>query len=201
MEAGGVSSRLAVFGYGSLVSPTSAARTLGREVETVVPARLAGYARCWTLARDNLRSEKTFARPDGSLPRFCLGLSIEPDPAAEPPNGALIAVTETELERLDLREIRYHRIAVTDAVTADPRERDRFAAVFAYRVRPEHHYPDPPEDTVLIANYARTVESAFADLGPGQLELYRRTTRPVGVELTEASLVSDRIPAGNPRDW
>ena len=54
---------------------------------------------------------------------------------------------------------------------------------------------------MLIANYARAVEGAFADLGPGQLELYRRTTRPVGVELTEATLVRDRIPAGNPRDW
>ena len=140
-----MSSRLAVFGYGSLVSPTSAAQTLGREVETVVPARLAGYARCWTLARDNLRSEKTFARPDGTLPRFCLGLSIEPDRAAEPLNGALIAVTEAELERLDLREIRYHRITVTDAVTADPPARARFAAVFAYRVRPTTTIPNLPK--------------------------------------------------------
>ncbi len=201
MEAGGVSARLAVFGYGSLVSPASAAQTLGRAVDPVVPARLTGFARCWTLARDNLRSEKTFARPDGSLPRFCVGLTIEADPSAEPPNGALIEVTEAELERLDLREIRYHRIAVTDAVAADPPAARPFAAVFAYRVRPEHHYPDPPEDAVLIASYARAVESAFADLGPGQLELFRRTTRPVGVELTEASLVRDRIPAGNPRDW
>jgi hypothetical protein len=201
MEAGRLSAPIAVFGYASLVSPTSAAQTLGREVEAVVPARLAGYARRWSLARDNLRSEKTFARPDGTLPRFCLGLSIEPDPGSEPINGGLIAVTEAELERLDLREIRYHRIAVTDAVTADAAAGDRFDAVFAYRVRPEHHYPDPPEDTVLIASYARTVENAFADLGPGQLELYRRTTGPAGVELTEASLVRDRIPPGNPRDW
>ena len=176
-------------------------RPSGARSSTVVPARLAGYARCWTLARDNLRSEKTFARPDGTLPRFCLGLNIEPDRTAEPLNGALIEVTEAELERLDLREIRYHRITVTDAVTADPPARERFAAVFAYRVRPDHHYPEPPEDAVLIASYARAVESAFADLGPGQLELYRRTTGPVGVELTEATLVRDRIPAGNPRDW
>ena len=74
-----------------------------------VPARLEGFSRGWTLGRDNLRSEKMFARADGSLPRFCLGLNLERDRCgiAPAPNGVLLEVTKAELERLDLREIRY----------------------------------------------------------------------------------------------
>ena len=73
-----MSPRLALFAYGSLVSPASAARTLGRPVEAPAPARLPGWRRRWSLARDNLRSEKTFARADGSAPPYFLGLNIEP---------------------------------------------------------------------------------------------------------------------------
>ena len=53
----------------------------------------------------------------------------------------------------------------------------------------------------MVATYPATIEAAFAALGPGQLELYRRTTAPIPVEVTAATLVRDRIPAGNPRDW
>ena len=61
--------RLAVFGYGSLVSRRSAAETLGRPVAGPIPARLEGFARGWILGRDNLATEKMFARADGSVPR------------------------------------------------------------------------------------------------------------------------------------
>lgn len=193
-------SALAVFGYGSLVDPASAGETLGRPVTAAVPARLDGFARTWTLGRDNLRSEKTFARADGSLPPICLGLDLVPDPEAPAPNGVLIQLGEAELERLDLREIRYRRLEVRAAVRPR-RAAAGFDSVFAYLARPEHHLASPPEGSIVIANYLRTVERAFERLGGGELELFRRTTRPPGAELVEASLVRDRIPPGNPRDW
>lgn len=196
-----MSRRLAVFGYGSLVDPRSAAETLGRPIARPVPARLAGHVRTWTLGRDNLRSEKTFARPDGSLPRFCLGLNLEPNERSAAPNGALIEVTEAELERLDLREMRYDRVEVTEAVTGPDAPAAGFDSVFAYRARPEHHHPAPPAGAVLLASYVRAVEAAFARLGDGELTLYRRTTRAVAIETIEATLVRDRIPPGNPRAW
>ena len=196
-------SRLAVFGYASLVSGTSAAQTLGRPVEAATPARLEGWTRAWTLARDNAASEKTFARPDGTEPRYCLGLNVEPSQRPTAPNGVLIALSQPELERLDLREIRYRRIDVTEviAVAGDEPPGEPFDAVYAYTARPEHHHPEPPDDSIIIATYPATIEAAFAQLGPGQLELYRRTTAPPPVEVTPAILVGDRIPAGNPRDW
>lgn len=189
-------SRLAVFGYASLVSPASATETLGRTV-VPIPARLRGWRRGWTLARDNAASEKTFARPDGSEPAFCLGLNVEPEGDPADPNGALIELTEPELERLDLREMRYQRVEVAASIEAA----ERFDAVFVYTARPEHHRPVAPPDSIIVASYPRTVAAAFAALGPGELELFERTTAPPPAEISEATLVRDRIPPGNPRAW
>jgi cation transport regulator ChaC len=183
--------RLAVFGYASLVSPQSAAQTLGRPVPAAIPARLEGWARGWTLGREQARAEKTFARPDGRL-------NLDPDAGAPPPNGVLIELTEAELDRLDVREIRYSRVDVTDAIRAEGSAFDR---VIAYVARPEHHHPTPPDDAIVISTYPATIEAAFDRLGPGQLDLFRSTTAPVPVELSEAALIADRIPPGNPRDW
>ena len=191
--------RAGVFGYGSLVSVASASQTIGRPVEIAAVARLEGWTRAWTLGRNQARSEKTFARPDGSRPRFCLGLNVEPSERPTAPNGALIELSQVELERLDLREIRYHRVEVTEALELDGEH--GFDAIYTYSARPEHHHPEPPEDAIVVASYPATIEAAFAELGPEQLELYRRTTAPIPVEVTAATLVRDRIPAGNPRDW
>ena len=106
--------RVAVFGYASLASPESASRTLGRPVEFAAVARLHGWARGWTLGREQAASEKTFARADGSIPSFCLGLNVVPAVDALAPNGVLIELTEAELDRLDLREVRYDRVEVTE---------------------------------------------------------------------------------------
>ncbi len=136
-------SRLAVFGYASLVSPESAAQTLGRPVDGAIPARLEGWARGWTLGREQAKSEKTFARPDGTVPRFCLGLNLDADADAPAPNGVLIELTEEELDRLDIREIRYRRVDVTDAFIAP--EAHGFDRVITYVAKPEHHHPSPPD--------------------------------------------------------
>jgi hypothetical protein len=190
-------SRLAVFGYGSLVDTASLSQTIGRRVEIAAPARLRAWRRTWGLSRDNDASEKTFALADGTRPRFCLGLDLVPDDDAPPPNGALIALTETELDRLDQREIRYERVDITDAIASEI----EFERVITYRSRPQHRCVEPPHGSVLIATYLEAVERAFDALGPGQLDLFRETTGPPPVEIVAATLVADNIPAGNPRAW
>jgi len=200
LEARPALSRLAVFAYASLVNPASAAETLGRPVDIKALVRLRGWSRGWTVARDNRTTEKTFARPDGTIPRYCLGLDISPDSASEGPNGALIELTEAELDRLDLRELRYRRAEVTDAI--EPRTAAAaFDAVYAFRARPQHYRPEPPGDAIVVATYPAATEAAFAALGTDQLELYRATTPPPPVEVTPAELVTNRIPEGNPRTW
>jgi hypothetical protein len=190
-------SRLAVFGYGSLVNEESAGLTLGRPVEAVIPARLPGWRRRWTTGRDNLRSEKTFAHADdGSVPPFTLGLNIEPDPESPGPNGALIEVSEAEADRLALREMRYDRIDVTETIEAEG-----FDTVIAWTVKPAHHHDPPPSGAVILRPYVRAVEAAFDTLGPGELDLFRKTTEPPPVPIIPATLIRDEIPVGNPRAW
>jgi cation transport regulator ChaC len=188
----------AVFAYGSLVSPATAAATLGRAVEASAPLRLRGWRRRWSTFRDNLTSEKTFAlADDGSLPAWCIGLNVERDDEELGPNGVLLYVTAEEVDRLDVREMRYDRVDVTHAFEDLPAS----MTAFAYTAKPRHHAPEPPDGAVVIASYAAAVEAAFADLGGRELELYRQTTEAPPVPVVDAVLVRDHIPAGNPRDW
>jgi cation transport regulator ChaC len=194
-------SGLAVFAYGSLASQASAIATLGRDVEALAPARLHGWSRRWSQCRDNLAVEKTFSRSDdGSLPAFCLGLNVERAGDGEPgPNGALIAVTEADLDRLDVRELRYDRVDVSDAI--EPEAGERPDRVITYVAKAVNFAPMPPVDAVILAGYLQAVETAFTELGEGQLDLFRATTGPAPVEVVEAVLVHDEIPPGNPRNW
>ena len=192
--------RLAVFAYGSLVSRASVAETLGHDAPAPIPARLAGWRRRWSVARDNALAEKSFEPVDGDPFDYCLGLNLEraPDaPEAAWPNGALVELTEAELERLDRREVRYDRTEVT----ADVRARETFDAVFAYTAKPANYAAEPPTGSVVIASYLRACEAAFEDLGPDELIRFTRTTGPVPVSVVEARLVRDAIPEGNPRTW
>jgi cation transport regulator ChaC len=188
-----------LFGYGSLVLPESAEMTLGRPVGEPVPALLRGWKRRFSQRRDNLTCEKTFECDGGRRPEWILGLNVEvgEDPTG-PINGVVIELTEAELDRLDIREIRYDRVDVTDLVEAEGRLPER---IVTYRAKPYHFAQEPPADSVILATYARAVEEGFGALGPGQLEHYVATTGPYPVERVEATLVIDRIPKGNPRAW
>jgi hypothetical protein len=196
-----MSARLALFAYGSLVSPASAALTLGRPVEIAALARLPGWRRRWSVCRDNRRTEKTFAPPGGGEPfPWCLGLNLEREGEGEGANGALIEVSAAELDRIDLRELRYDRTEITSEL-APAAVASKFDAVYAWLAKPHHHFPAPPAGAVIIATYWTALERAFTELGDGQLALFHATTDAPPVELVKAELVADRIPAGNPREW
>jgi hypothetical protein len=191
-------SRLGLFGYGSLVLRESASMTLGRPASELRPARLHDWKRRFSQRRDNLTCEKTFECDGGRRPEWILGLNIEEgEDEAGPVNGAVIEISETELDRLDIREIRYDRVDVSGSIEGD----DLPERIVSYEAKAFHFAPQPPDDAVILATYAAAVEKGFGALGPGELEHYLATTGPYPVELVEASLVVDRIPHGNPRDW
>jgi len=195
--------RLAVFGYGSLVSRASIAETLGYEAPAPVPARLAGWRRRWSVYRVNTAHEKTFERVDGEAFEHIVGLNIEraPEaPEAEWPNGVLIELTEGELERLDGRELRYDRVEVEPPAvrTAEPHG---FGRVYAFTAKEGHFAVETPPSAIIIASYVRACEAAFNELGPGAWETFLATTGAFPVPVVDARLVEDSIPEGNPRAW
>jgi cation transport regulator ChaC len=189
---------LGLFGYGSLVLPESASMTLERPVDEMQPARLREWRRRFSQRRDNLTCEKTFECTDGRQPEWILGLNVEEgEDDAGPVNGVVIELTEAELDRLDIREIRYDRVEVTDLVEGE----DLPGRIVTYKAKEFHFAPEPPEDAVILATYAEAVEKGFEALGPGELEHYLATTGPYPVERVEATLIIDKIPEGNPRAW
>ena len=192
-----MSGHLGLFGYGSLVLPESASMTLGRPAGELRSVRLHDWRRRFSQRRDNLTCEKTFECDGGWRPEWVLGLNVEEgeDPAG-PVNGVVIELSEAELDRLDIREIRYDRVDVTGSIEGD----DLPARIVTYTAKPFHFAPEPPDDAVILETYASAVELGFSALGDGELEHYRVTT-PYPVERADATLVIDRIPEGNPRAW
>jgi cation transport regulator ChaC len=191
-------SGLGLFGYGSLVLSESATMTLGRPPGLIRPVRLRGWKRRFSQRRDNLTCEKTFECTDGRRPEWVLGLNVEEgDDPAGPVNGVVIEITEPELDRLDIREIRYDRVDVTGLIDGDGLP-DR---IVTYKAKDFHFAPEPPDDAVILATYAAAVERGFELLGPAELDHYLRTTGPYPVERVAAKLVIDQIPEGNPRAW
>jgi cation transport regulator ChaC len=190
-------SRLGLFGYGSLVLPASASMTLGRPVGEMRPARLHDWRRRFSQRRDNLTCEKTFECDGGRRPEWILGLNVENgEDDAGPVNGVVIELTEAELDRLDIREIRYDRVEVGGSVEGE----DLPERIVTYTAKEFHFAPQPPEDSVILETYAAAVEQGFGGLGDGELDHYLATT-PYPVERVAAALVIDKIPDGNPRDW
>jgi Gamma-glutamyl cyclotransferase, AIG2-like len=190
--------RLGLFGYGSLVLPESASMTLRRPVSELRQARLHDWGRRFSQRRDNLTCEKTFECAGGWRPEWILGLNVEEgEDEAGPVNGVVIELSEAELDRLDIREIRYDRVEVSGSVEGE----DLPGRIVTYKAKPFHFAPEPPEDAVILRTYADAVEKGFEGLGTGELEHYLRTTGPYPVERVGAELVIDRIPAGNPRAW
>jgi hypothetical protein len=189
--------KLGLFGYGSLVLHESASMTLRRPAGELRPARLHDWRRRFSQRRDNWTCEKTFECLRGWRPEWILGLNVEEgEDDAGPVNGVVIELTEAELDRLDIREIRYDRVDVNDSVEGD----DLPERIVTYKAKPFHFAPEPPENSIILATYAAAVEQGFENLGPDELDHYFATT-PYPVDRHQATLVIDKIPDGNPRAW
>ena len=105
-----------VFGYGSLASPASVARTLGRPVPTDRGWRvghLEGYGRRGNSGSKRLRGNWELG--DASVAAGVV-VSLGLVRADETCNGALVRVSQTELHLLDRRESDYERTDVTDRI-------------------------------------------------------------------------------------
>ena len=175
-----------IFGYGSLVSPTSLASTIGRTVTPGVDrhvVRVAGYGRRWNYGSKSLRGDW---ETDGGAPVrsgvvVSLGLVEAPD---ESTNGVIFEVDDVELAELDWRESAYDRIDITDRVTVldATGERTPDAPVAVYFPHPssiERYEEHRDAGTAPIRrSYWDLVDEAFVELGGDHADRYRRTPAP-----------------------
>lgn len=188
-------SRTWVFGYGSLVAPSSVARTIDRVIEHPderVVTHLHGYGRRWNYGSQLLRGNWTvgdISVSDGVV--VSLGLEAA---AGEQCNGVSILVDDTELAALDARESDYELTDITDRVEI---ETDRTAGRFPAKVvtfvpRPgsiERYERARDERRAAVrAEYVRLVHAAFDALGPDHRRRFDRTPDP-DVPVAEIELI------------
>jgi len=177
-----------VFGYGSLVSPTSMSRTISRVAEPGVDffeAELSGYGRRWNYGVMHISATLEF--DDGSRvdDGVIVALGVVESPG-ETVNGVVASLTDAELERLDRRERSYDRVDVTHLVTTTAPGVD---CVVTYVPRAESiaHYEDARDGGTagVRRTYWDLVDDAFAALGGAQQERYRSTTPAPDIPLAD----------------
>lgn len=174
-----------VFGYGSLVSPTSLASTIGRHVAPgdIIAAHLHGYERRWNYGSLHLRGD--WRHNDIDVHQgVVISLGLVPADG-EHCNGVAVRVTEEELAQLDWRERDYERTDVTDRIEADRIEADLAlvgGAIVTYVPRSSaiERYEKARDDrrAAIRRSYWDLVSQAFADLGDNHSTTYAATPPP-----------------------
>lgn len=180
-------SGLWVFGYGSLVSPASFGRTLGRELRPGIDffeAELAGFGRRWNYGV--MHSVGVFTDDEGAEhERTIVALGVV-ESAGETVNGVVGYVELDELTELDRRERHYDRIDVVAATTVHTDHTiDGSIMVYVPKAESVEHYERARNaGTAAVGHdYWSRVDAAFAALGPDRHERYHATTPPPDVPI------------------
>ena len=173
-------SGLWVFGYGSLVSPESFGRTLGRELVPGIDffdAELTGFGRRWNYGV--LHSTGVWIDDEGAEhDRTIVALGLVESPA-ESVNGVVGWVDVDELTDLDRRERHYARVDVV-ATTTVRTDHTIDGSIMVYIPKPEsiEHY-ERARDAGAAAvdqHYWDRVDAAFSALGPDRHARYHAST-------------------------
>lgn len=169
-----------VFGYGSLVSPSSMAGTIGRTVEPddVAVAHLDGYGRRWNYGSMHLRGDW---RVDGTV--IVQGLVVSLGLAAaddESCNGVIVRVTADELAQLDWRERDYERTDVTGQIRVEHGAPRGPVMTYVPRSSAIDRYESARDAgrAGIRKSYWELVAAAFQDLGGDHHERYTATPAP-----------------------
>lgn len=177
-----------VFGYGSLVSPVSMARTIKRVAEPGVDffeAELSGYGRRWNYGVEHIVATWTLddgtAVDDGVI--VALGLIAAGD---EKVNGVIASLTDDELAFLDRRERNYDRVDVTGTTTTVASTTD---PIYVYVPRSSSIERYETARDAGVAGVRRTywdlVDAAFAEFSEEQRDRYRSSTPAPDVPIVD----------------
>lgn len=182
-----------VFAYGSLMDPSSQARTLPpRTGRAAFPARCDGFERVFGVAfpNDGSQGDKEYLASDGRRPPFVLFCDIIPK-AGSSVNGICLRLEQAELDLLGDRERRYRLVRLDGlAVSWDGQP---LGDVWAFVGLPRFTKPAALSEGVVPAAYLAAVTRGaqhWEQRYPGFLEEFRASTvLPAAERVTELERV------------
>jgi cation transport regulator ChaC len=187
-----------VFGYGSLVDPSSFSATIGRELQLGVDffeAEVAGLGRRWNYGVMHLTAFGP--GPGGATIDYTLVALGVVRAATETVNGVVGWVEPDEVALLDRRERHYDRIDVTDRTTVH-RAHDVSAPVAVYVPRhaaiERYQRARDAGRAAIEQRYWDLVDRAFAAFGPDAHARYHGSTPAPDVPVLSLSRRSERNP-------
>lgn len=162
-----------LFGYGSLISKTSAEETIGHSLlpeDGPLAATLIGYRRAWNLGSSKeSHPERTFFKIDGSeYSGVVLTLGIERS-AADKCLGVVIRIRPEDVRSLLRRERNYDLIEVTSSVQWESKP----DVCTVYTFTPSSQAIERLQrasEIVLRAEYIEIVEQAIASFGSHEFD-------------------------------
>jgi len=175
--------KVALIGYGSLMSVASMERTLGHAyTDKFIPIHINGYERVWNFAVPNngTRGPNLFyyvMAGDTIFPKNVMALNIQEN-RSRSMNACLFIIDTLELKMFDARELGYTRIKLNDKI----KEFEMVNGdVYAYKALPSFtiKVTDNPKDNVIPRAYIKTVEEdGLLALGEQFREEYYASTLP-----------------------
>lgn len=175
--------KVALIGYGSLMSVASMERTLGHAyTDKFLPIHINGFERVWNFAVPNngTRGPNLFyfiMAGDTIYPRSVMALNIQEN-RSRSMNACLFIIDTLELKMFDARELGYARIKLNDKI----REFELVNGdVYAYKALPDFtiKVTDNPKDNVIPRNYVKIVEEdGLLALGQKFRDEYYASTIP-----------------------
>ena len=169
-----------VFGYGSLVDPSSFGATIGRAFHPGVDfmaAELSGFGRRWNYGV--LHASASGPGPGGTTIDYTLVALGVVRGEEESVNGVVGWVDSDELALLDHRERHYDRVDVTDRTTVHRGGHvSGPIAVYVPRNEAIEHYERARDAgrAAIEQRYWDLVDQAFAAFGPDAHARYHSTT-------------------------
>jgi dephospho-CoA kinase len=169
-----------VFGYGSLVDPSSFSATIGRELQRGVDffeAEVAGLGRRWNYGV--MHQSASGPGPGGVTIDYTIVALGVVQAVGETANGVVGWVEPDELALLDRRERHYDRVDVTDRTTVrGAADLTRSVAVYVPRPEAVERYERARDvgQAAIEQRYWDLVDHAFAAFGPEAYSRYHSTT-------------------------
>ena len=175
--------KVALIGYGSLMSIASMERTLGHAyTDKFLPIHINGFERVWNFAilNNGTRGPNLFyyvMAGDTIYPKRVMALNIQENRSISM-NACLFIIDTLELKMFDAREFGYTRIKLNnnikefEVVNGD---------VYAYKALPDFtiKVSDDPKDNVIPRSYIKIVEEdGLLALGQQFRDEYYASTLP-----------------------